>query len=148
MSHFNFIDLEAKINIDFCSPWFNFKQDTFAPGPFFFNLNEINELKQFLKSNLDFQIFPTCMPMQLQKEFEPIVKKRVGIYIILVYIALTVLWKTPDISKGLALLQIQDIDFTYEFRILIFRSMNILNYWLRNLPNLSPNQKIWISCFL
>ena len=72
--------LYSKINIDCCSPWFNFKQDTFVPGPFIFNLNEINELKQFLKSNLDFQIFPTCMPMQLQKEFEPIVKKRVGIY--------------------------------------------------------------------
>ena len=30
-----------------------------------------------------------------------------------------VLWTTPDISKGLALLQIQDIDFTYKFRIFI-----------------------------
>ena len=41
------------------------------------------------------------------------------LYIILVYMAVIVLWTTPDISKGLALLQIQDIDFINEFRILI-----------------------------
>ena len=39
--------------------------------------------------------------------------------IILVDMAVVVLWTTPDISKGLALLQIQDIDFINEFRILI-----------------------------
>ena len=39
--------------------------------------------------------------------------------IILVYMTVVVLWTTQDISKGFALLQIQDIDFTYEFRIFI-----------------------------
>ena len=46
--------------------------------------------------------------------------------------AVVVLWTTPDISKGLALLQIQDIDFNNEFRILILWTVNLLNSWLRN----------------
>ena len=41
-----------------------------------------------------------------------------SVYIILVYIAVIVLWTAPDISKGLALLQIQDINLITEFRIL------------------------------
>ena len=66
------------------------------------------------------------------KEFFSLTNHRT-IFIILVYMTVVVLWTTQDISKGLALLQIQDIDFPYEFRIFI------LVHWISGILDLETS---------
>ena len=69
----------------------------------------------------------------------------IGVFIILVYMTVVVLWTTQDISKGLALLQIQDIDFPYEFRIFI------LVHWISGILDLETSSvfnSIKNKCFM